>query len=175
MNYELSTPQFRGVKKSWLALYPGKSIDYSTTEVVSAYSCGTTLLHAVFSKQLFEQLQLLEGVKKVLVLCGGSGECCVYIICQTLIDVVGAELIGLKLLANCSLEKVTVVDIFEWEGASSSIWKDTESLEFYKADLLESKHQERVARLVRNAQLVTLLYGLTELYDKGKPVLFWLH
>ena len=81
---------------------------------------------------------------------------------------IGAELVGLKLVEDLQVDKLTVLDIFEWDGACEKIWRNKGTLEFQCMDLLLPDNQKRIAAYVKESDVVTLLYGLTELYDHRK-------
>eukprot|EP00510_Aplanochytrium_minuta_P005338 CAMPEP_0184010656 /NCGR_PEP_ID=MMETSP0954-20121128/3350_1 /TAXON_ID=627963 /ORGANISM="Aplanochytrium sp, Strain PBS07" /LENGTH=656 /DNA_ID=CAMNT_0026290301 /DNA_START=334 /DNA_END=2301 /DNA_ORIENTATION=- len=150
-------------KEQWLTLEPGHSVTYSSP-VVAAYSCGTTLLHSVFTKQFFTSLykRNLDG-KHILILCGGSG----------------AEVIALKLaLAESGIDqndvKITCVDINSWDYASKKLWNHDSntsisegSFTFLQMDMLDEKNLGKLGNLVQAADVTTLIYGLTELYDSA--------
>eukprot|EP00511_Aplanochytrium_stocchinoi_P004390 CAMPEP_0204833530 /NCGR_PEP_ID=MMETSP1346-20131115/17054_1 /ASSEMBLY_ACC=CAM_ASM_000771 /TAXON_ID=215587 /ORGANISM="Aplanochytrium stocchinoi, Strain GSBS06" /LENGTH=680 /DNA_ID=CAMNT_0051966127 /DNA_START=1 /DNA_END=2039 /DNA_ORIENTATION=- len=143
-------------KQAWLTLTPGKNVSY-TSPVVAAYSCGTTLLHSVFLFELLDQYYLdnLSG-KHWLILCGGSA----------------AELIALKLLAQSKekeqhFESVNCVDINSWDGACKQIWNQDHSFVFRQMDILSSKSTKLLEELVGHADIVTLVYGLTEIHDSA--------
>jgi len=153
-------------RQSWDEIGAGDVVDYDGPVQLS-YACGTTPLHAIALHELIGVEPVLreavakakqEGrALKVVALCGGSG----------------AELMAWSL--HCAAEgvalHVTVIDWMEsWRPALEAYLqalKASSSSEvemcFERLNLLEESGIRRACEVVAGAEVVSLIYGFTEL------------
>jgi len=145
-------------KRSWLNLKPGETVPYSDSSII-AYSCGTTLLHSVLFYELFTKCLTInvQATDNVLLLCGGSG----------------AELVGLAMLGSDACPaNINIVDINAgWNATVDRLAKtlfpnSKKSVHFHTIDILQQS--EVLGALVKDATLITVIYGLTELHDNDR-------
>lgn len=167
----------------------GERISYDTTNDIQ-YSICVTFLHAIFFKQLLSEA--LPGLEdsiapctvsdvrryKFVFLCGGSG----------------AELLGFHLLLKqilgserrtdaSSQEQSTtefhihIVDVHQWSSIPKIVYSMLQqeglcrfTLQVHQLDLLEAAAWNQLSELLDHCDLVSLVYGLTELfeYNPGK-------
>mmetsp|Transcript_29539 Transcript_29539/g.47220 ORF Transcript_29539/g.47220 Transcript_29539/m.47220 type:complete len:539 (+) Transcript_29539:192-1808(+) len=145
-NVDQCKEDWQATKKAWLTLVPGEYVPYTLPSMVS-YTCGTSLLHAVFFKYLLKRFTLNKH-QRVVILCGGSG----------------AEIAGLQ-LAGIHPDHIDIVDIHNhWNNFGNK--RRRKSAKFHCIDLLANP--ESISDMVARADLVYLMYGLTELADRDR-------
>lgn len=184
---------WQATKKGWLNLAPGQRVPYPKASVL-CYPICTTLLHSLCLANILQhsaRSSLPDSKKplRVVALCGGSGAEAVGLMlwrqkmskCNDSNNVTKDHLDIVDILSEWSCITAHLIDEDDQasnhmikrprrEGHSEN--KPAKGLpygKYHTADLLDPQSLSKIRSLVAQADIVTLMYGLTELVDRDRP------
>lgn len=174
---------WRGTQRAWRSVSPAATVNYAPDVVQLCYALGSTPANAVLVAILLRReptiaatisLRLEEGELRVTTLCGGSAAelVAIAVICD--------QIASAGSVHENSIRPRVHIDVVDFEPA----WKDTvaafvQSAQthfshieltamFHRCDLLDSEpFPPALQDALALADVVTLVYGLSELIDRS--------
>eukprot|EP00039_Didymoeca_costata_P012701 m.184070 g.184070 ORF g.184070 m.184070 type:complete len:956 (-) comp15556_c0_seq4:1472-4339(-) len=176
---------WRSTCKAWRSVHGEGRVEYSKN-VALLYACGTTPTNSLQMINIFSRVEpIFQSLCSILckehsssfnalVLCGGSGAEAVAL-CYVLHQIIKVKKASQEMTSHIN---VTVVDkAEEWRESLNAYASHLQvrfpeiqiSISFFALDLLSTSNFNLISSHCSEANLITLVYGLSEMHDLNRP------